>query len=93
MKLVRGLEDDSAGADAAGRPALKRLERPFLEDQELLVLMLVRRMRRFPGRERGDVNLELVERRRRRAHHLTDRAPVVRFRIGRRTGGSWARAA
>src|SRR5205823_3892793 len=38
----------------------------------------------LPGVERRDVNLELVERRRRRAHYLADTSPVVGFRVGGR---------
>ena len=80
-ELVRRLKDDAAGADAARRAALERLERALFEDQQLLVLVLVRRVRRLPRVERRDVDLELVERRRRRAHHLAHGAPVVRFGV------------
>src|SRR5882672_6320337 len=46
VHLVRRLEDDAARADATRRAALKRLERALFDDQQLLVLMLMRRMRR-----------------------------------------------
>src|SRR4029077_5686250 len=66
------------------RAALKRVERAVLDDQQLFVRMLMRRVRRLPGIERRDVNLELLERRRRRAHHLTHGAPVVRLCVSGR---------
>src|SRR2546422_8101869 len=84
VHLVRRLEDDAARPDAARRAALKRVERTLFDDQQLFVLMLVRRMRRLSRIERRDVNLELVERRRRRPHDLTHSAPVVRLCVTRR---------
>src|SRR5205823_6675121 len=75
--LIRGLKDDSAGADAARRPILKRLERSLLDDEQLFVLMLMRRVRRLTGIERGNMNLELVERRRRGSHDLAHRTPGI----------------
>src|SRR5262245_26784261 len=70
VQLVRRLEDDPARPDAAGRAALEGFERTFLHDQQLLVLMLMRRVRRLAGLQRRDVDLELVEGRGRGAHVL-----------------------
>ena len=81
VQLVGRLKDDAARTDPAGCAALESLERAFFDDQELFVLMLMRRMRRFPRIEGGDVDLQLVERRRRRAHDLPNGAPVVRLAI------------
>ena len=47
VQLVGGLKDDAAGADAPGRAALECLERALFDDQQLLVLVLVRRVRRL----------------------------------------------
>src|SRR5437588_6170258 len=62
VHLIGGLKDDAARADAPGLAALKRFEGAFLDDQQLFVLMLMRRVRRLSRVQRRDMNLELVER-------------------------------
>src|SRR5262245_1339800 len=84
VQFVRGLKNDPARLDSAFRPALERLECAFLEDDQLFVFVLVRRMRRLARIERRDVDLELSERGRRHAGHLPHFAPVVGLGVRRR---------
>src|SRR5260221_1079580 len=79
VQLVRGLEDDRPGPDALQLAVHERLDRPLLDDQQLLVRMFVRRMRRLARVERRDVDLELVERSGRRLHDGPHLAGPVRF--------------
>ena len=44
MELVRRLENNAARSDATGRAALERLERALFEDQQLFMLVLMRRV-------------------------------------------------
>src|SRR5882672_2244339 len=52
VQLVRRLKDDPARTDAARRAALKGLERALLDDEQLFVRVLVRRVRRLARIER-----------------------------------------
>src|SRR5438105_8778904 len=83
VQLVRRLKDDRAGTGAAPGAVLECFERSLLHDEQLFVLVLVRRVRRLTALQRRDVDLELVERRRPLADDLPHGAPLVRLR-GRR---------
>src|SRR5207244_4329144 len=80
VQLIRGLKHDRSRTDALHLSVHQRLDGAFLDDDELLVRMLVRWMRRLAGIQRGDVNLELVERGRRLLDDLADEAGFVRLR-------------
>ena len=61
VELVRGLEDDGARPDPAGLSVDHRLQGSLLDDDQLLVGVLVGRMRVLAGGEGRDVELQLVE--------------------------------
>src|SRR5947209_5098562 len=72
VQIVRRVEDDRSRPAARRDAVLQRLNLAFLHDQQLFFLMLVRRMRHLAWVQRRDMHLELIERRRRRAHHGTN---------------------
>src|SRR5438445_2742949 len=72
VQIVRRVEDDRSRPTARRDTVLQRLDLAFFYNEQLFLRMLVRRMRHLARVQCGDVHLELVERRRRRAHHGTN---------------------
>src|SRR4029079_9198216 len=70
VELVRSLEDHRTGTGPVRLPVQERFDGPLLDDDQLLVRMLVRRVRALAGIQRRDVAFELVERRRRPLEEL-----------------------
>ncbi len=75
--------DDGPRPEPARLAVLQRLDRPLLHNQQLLLRMLMRRVRDLAHVEGRDVDFELVERRCRRAHHVASRAGLGRLRFQR----------
>src|ERR1044071_2339781 len=80
VQLVRGVEDDGAGPRLDPLAFDERLDRALLDDDQLLVRVLVRRVRREPGVESRHVQLQLVERSGRRPEELTRGSDLGLFR-------------
>lgn len=77
VRFVRRLEDEATGLDNVGFVALQRRQRAFLDDHQLLVRVVMRRMRRLAGIERGDVDFQIRERGRGR---VANRAALTHLR-------------
>ncbi len=64
MGDVAGVENNGAGANALPLAINQSFDRPFADDDDFLLGMVVRRMRSKSGVEDGQVGLEVVQGRR-----------------------------
>ena len=64
VQFIRRLENNSTSVHRVGFITLDGGDRAFLENHDLLIRVAVRRVRRLARIQRGDVALEISERRR-----------------------------